>query len=499
MSNNHINYGMVMQLIAGNNNHNNHHDQITNFAVSNKMLPFHSNNYNSNKILELTRDYDAYDPQYIVINLFSNVNSDGLFTEDELTNNICNLFNNIRLVLQISDETVMQFPFSLLHELNPAKIFDNKIYVCIPFLSLFDKINTRSLYNSCVKLTVHSTHEIGNYTDSYSLVTKVYMYSNEENQRLILNDTRKLIVQIGSLLVINSPTTPNNNQFQINTTVLNGLTKGFLIQCRVQELTSIKFYMNNLLRFDYNRFLILTACVKISDNLLYMPFNDYTNFEEIGYHTFSGAINLSGLENSTVCLTFFSPQTKIVIHNVYLNNLRCQHGLGGLHINHIPGFIESSTIHHPIVPIFGTPPNTSMLDMSGNYINNNIIRTNYINSPYTNLVASINGRIRGTYTANNAGATGPPEHTVEYPIPTGYIIYLVIDPNRSTCNISHDEIIGDQRYMTCSSCSNHFLETAIKQWLRNRSGSQRTCPTCREVWTNFDVYINSPLDAEVYD
>ena len=472
MSSNHINYGMVMQLISGNHNYN----QIpigmqnnSNFAVSNKILPFHSNDLNSNKILELTRDYDAYDPQYIVINLLPNVTSDS-----ELTNDICQLFNRIRLVLQISEQTVMQLPFSLLHELNPAKIFDNKIYIRIPFLSLFDKINTRSLYNSSIRLIVNSTHEIGNYTESYSLVTKVYMYSNEENQRLILNDSRKLIVQVGSLFIANSPNTPNI-QFQINTNVLKGQTKGFLIQCRVQELTSIKFYINNLLRFDYNCFLILTACVKISDNLLYMPFNDYNNFEEIGYHTFSGAINLSGLENSTLCLDFSSSQSKIVIHNVYLNNLRCQQGLGGLHVNHIPTFIESSTIHHPIVPIVGTPPNTGMLDMSGNYITNNT------NNPSNN--------------SSNAGATGPPEPRVEYPIPNGRLLHLVlIDPNRSTCNISHEEILENQRYMTCYDCNNHFLETSIKQWLRYRSGNQRTCPICREVWNNFDVYINSPLN-----
>ena len=44
--------------------------------------------------------------------------------------------------------------------------------------------------------------------------------------------------------------------------------------------------------------------------------------------------------------------------------------------------------------------------------------------------------------------------------------------------------------MICDNCENIYLEQAIKQWLRQRTGNLRTCPTCREVWTNFDIYIN---------
>ena len=47
--------------------------------------------------------------------------------------------------------------------------------------------------------------------------------------------------------------------------------------------------------------------------------------------------------------------------------------------------------------------------------------------------------------------------------------------------------------MTCSSCNNNFSETSIKQWLSQHIGNRRTCPTCREVWINFDVYINELL------
>jgi hypothetical protein len=81
-----------------------------------------------------------------------------------------------------------------------------------------------------------------------------------------------------------------------------------------------------------------------------------------------------------------------------------------------------------------------------------------------------------------------PRH--EYPIPNGSIIYKLINPERNICNITHEEIIYGESYMNCTSCNNNFIENIIKQWFRNRIGNLRTCPTCREIWTNYSVYVN---------
>jgi hypothetical protein len=140
--------------------------------------------------------------------------------------------------------------------------------------------------------------------------------------------------------------------------------------------------------------------------------------------------------------------------------------------------------------------------MSGNYfINSN--SNNYINSSsygrtgpnsysYTGSAGSV-----GSVGSASAATTGSTSATgssindeINYPVPNGAFVFQVINPERNVCNITHDEILADQQYMTCCNCHIHFLESALKRWLRVRSPAIRTCPTCREVWSNYTVYIN---------
>jgi hypothetical protein len=205
-----------------------------------------------------------------------------------------------------------------------------------------------------------------------------------------------------------------------------------------------------------------------------------------------------------------------------------------------PAFIENTALDHPIQTIIGTPPNTDMIDMSGNYIigtssrnsvpglidmsGNYIINNynyssshgrtgpNYIYTLTTGTTTGTTNTSTNTYTPTSGSTSGStntyintPTNTsgsiseivINYPIPTGSFIFQVINPERNICNITHDEIVADHQYMTCSNCHIHFLETALKRWLRHRSPATRTCPTCRELWTNFDVYINRVNNGDV--
>jgi len=479
-----IHDGMITQLFTNSYISPGDINNVYNYSICTKIL-----NFDTNNILTLSRDYDSYLPQYLVIHLYPNQNQH--LIASEYIHNVCSLFNKMRIVMQVSGQTVLQLPLSLLYELKPAELHNNKIYIKIPFEAIFNKINVIGLHYSNVTISIQDFVEINNYANEFSLVTKVYIHDSVERNTMTGAEIRSFIQQIGTLYVANhdfNHTNTNTNAnanngrtFQIRTDILNGPTKGFLIQCNIQDLTSIKFYINNLLRFDYDPFLILSACVKISENLLYFPFNDFPDFMERGSNTFAGSINLSRLENSTLCLQFSRDQPKVVIHNIYFNYFRQSRGLGGLHVDYRPAFIANTIADHPILPIIGTLANTSLLDMSGNYIHYNL-------SPITSFNSQIGGT--GTFRQNQTGLTGPPGLASNYTIPNGNTLYRIINTDRNTCNITHEDIASNQRYMTCSGCGNNFIESAIKQWLRQRTGHLRTCPTCREVWTNFNVYIN---------
>ena len=304
MSSNNIHFGMVTQIFTNENLNSTTNTtniiNIMNYAVGTKVMPFFNNTLN------FSRDYDCYMPHTLVINLYPSQGNQS--DESEIIYRVCHLFHKMRVVLQISEQTVLQLPLSLLYELNRVEIHDENLYIRIPFEALFSKINMDELRYSTVSFLLLDTQEINNYANSFSLIAKVYIHDGNENSVLSNNNSRRntstLIQQIGTLYmsIPNNQIVFNRRIFQIQTDILNGPTKGFLIQCHNANLTSIKFYINNLLRFDYDRYLIQSVCIKLSDNLLYMPFNDHNDFLDRGANTFSGAINLSQLQNSTLCL-----------------------------------------------------------------------------------------------------------------------------------------------------------------------------------------------------
>jgi len=470
-----INSGMVTQMISNTQNNSN------NIFNTHSVLGRQTYNFDQYKKLILSREFDVYEPEFLVINLFPNHTINAIDT-------FFMVCHSIRLVLTISDITVFQVSLSLLNDLKTAQIRGNKIYIPIPFNSLFGNINMNGLYYSTVKFIIQDCYEVSNYAQSFSLMSKVFLYENNERNRMSLNNTNYFIQQIGSLHVtpVPTPETADITYFQIQTTVLNGPTKGFLIQCGVDDLLSLKFYINNNIRIDYNQFLIQSVCIKISNNLLYMPFNDNDTYNERNLGSFDGSINLSRLESSTLCLEFQTRQHKVVIHNVYFNQIRQTNGLANLVNGHIPKFTTTLTSQHPIGPIIGTLPNSSMFDMSGNYIGNYVMN----NSMPTTSNSSYAGQT-GPYNPNNyssAGQTGPNNLT--------NVIYRPINPERSLCYITHEEILLNRHYMTCDACFHNFKEQSIKQWLEQNTGSRRTCPTCRVVWTNYNVYVNAAEEVD---
>jgi hypothetical protein len=309
------------------------------------------------------------------------------------------------------------------------------------------------------------------------------VYIHEETQRHHIanndNNSRKFIQQIGSLSI----TVPYNSSvskrsFHFHTSVLFGQTKGFLIQGNISELTAIKFYVNNIMRFDYDAFLISTACIKLSDNLIYMPFNEITNFLDKNVIAFAGSINLSQLQSSSMSLQFLNDQNKFTVHNIYSNYFRHRDGLGALCLDGRPVFINRLANFLPLVgPVDNNP---TLLDISGNYI---LSGTGLSGTGLSSTGLSSTGL---SSTLN----TGTVLEEPNYYIPAGQQIYQLINPQRNICNISHDEIGPGHFYMSCANCSNHFLESSLKQWLRRRSGRSRTCPMCREIWTNYNIYMN---------
>lgn len=522
MSINRVNRGLCMQVINNHNSRDMHSPQ--NYASTYEEFNFQDDQ------LYLSRDYDSYTPKKLIIRLFADLASRP--TEQTL-NIIYRLLDGIRFVFKIGQQNILQLPLRLLWELKTPVIRNNCIYIDIPFESFFPKIDMVKLHYTDVYFGIHNSYEISNYSHIFSMICKVTVYNADDRTGIINSYSVNKIQQLSTLQVkyipeasASSSESPEvgvgqnttTTDFQINIRCFHGFVKGFFIGCTVDDLSEIKFYINDVLRINYDDFFIKDFCIKISPNLLYLPFNDNTDFYDIsGY---DGSIKFNDLNSIILKLRFFRGQNVVSVHNLYQNSFLQTQGLASLVNNYQSEFIRSTSTQHPISSIISAIPDARMFDMSGNLIISNLLHDYNNHRGYNN--ASAASAASNVITGATAGATGPGHNyyasttagadyyvgSPPFPSPTASSSYMsqdeeilyavnirsvtnhLIDDGRTTCFINHEEIGEGEHYMTCSSCNNNFNKNALEHWLSINVESRRTCPTCREIWTNYNEYIN---------
>jgi hypothetical protein len=502
-----INRGIGMQIFS---NAISAENNGSSFATTYKSIDFNDHND-----LVLTSHYSTYVPQYLVLNMFNWINqfsnNDNLFT-------IYNLIHNLNLTFNVGYRVILQFPIKFLWGLRTPIIEDSKIYIHIPFDMFFGKIQIGLLSNNDVHFSVNESNELHNYARNYSMIMQIFM-SNPYTSNLAQSLQNSMVHPIQQLSTIqvssaNALSGANNNminEFRIKTDVFQGRTRGLFISCNVSALVHLRFYINNVLRDDYDAFFINHFCKKINDQLLYFPFNGSNEYLTRNFGSADGALDFSCLNSSILHLQFCQPQQRVSVYNLYFNEFRMHYGLGGLLKNTPPRIANINNSDDAIIPVV---PNIDMMDLSGNIIvlnqeqngnghpqngnghpqNGNVNHRATANSIFVGATAT--GFVNtGTVTGTVGGQTGPGPGPVDpvYPVHIESVINMEVG-ERDICNITHEQIGEGHRYMSCGSCQNNFSETAILTWLRKKPEWSRTCPTCRNIWDNYYVYVNNPLD-----
>jgi len=401
----------------------------TQVSVNFVTLPF-----DNDHVLSVPRYIDKCLPECLVLNL--------------LTNNISletiqNLITNMVFVLEIGNQLVNEIPLSLLWAIKSPQIIGHKLYIDLHFDVFFGNICLIGLNNNDnVKIKIYN-NSLMNYVSNYELICKIKLYSAINNIRSHNIDMSDNIIQDVSILTHNID---DNLDVQMNFNIdtsnyFTGKIKGFFIESDniVNQLVDLKFLINDTINRHYNQFLIRTNTVHINNNLIYIAFNPEKNYSERNYNSFTGAIHVNTNTNTSLRLCFGLPRRKI---NIYTLKKKLY-----VRYNNNNNNNNNNNINHSITNFGHTSSGHNYIDPSYNYIINDL--------------------------------------------PQGQIIIRPINIDRTTCNITHEQIEITHRYMTCSSCSNNFKEASLKQWLRQRSGNLRTCPTCRNVWTNYNIYVNS--------
>jgi len=346
------------------------------------------------------------------------------------------------LVMSIGGSIIQQFPLNLLMGLNEPIICDGKMYINLCFNMLFGDIKAIGLSYHDVIFQFANNDAI-NCILRYGIVAKLSFIDTDERRQVARNTHEEFIQQI-SVFEHADGLNDTSNRYNLTLPFIH-FSKGFFIDCtNVDNLNNIKLTFNSQERFNLNRFLIRTKCKKINQNILYLPFNYDKDYSDRSSSSYEGTPDLSRIDNVRLILSFDNPVGNIKIYNLYSNVYRQMGGMGGLAFVSDFGRLNIDVSNH-------------------NYNREGISR-------------------EGT--------------TIEY---TGPTYKQIMDMDASSCPILYEVIKVGGRYMTCNQCNNHFSEEAIKQWLEPRRIFQRTCPLCREEWTNYEIYINAQPEISETD
>ena len=309
-----VNNGSLMQLFANASQIS----QIRQENSANQYLVFPNNisvvyemYYFVNSTLTIPRNSDKILPEYLVFDLFNNETS---------LNDIYNYLQNVILVLDIRVQ-IIEIPLSLLWNLNTPEIINSKLYLQIPFEMFFGDIRIVGLQFHEVTFNIMNYINLTNYVSGYGLICKTY--TGDTQYRRQNTDTSNCCTQqISSLEVKVSLYNPESvsNEFRIKTNSFPGFSKGFFIESNnISELNELQFYIYDVIRINYNRFMIRNKCQRINANMIFMAFNPDAKYSERSFNSYVGSINLSEITQSTLHLNFDTPRASVKIYSINMN------------------------------------------------------------------------------------------------------------------------------------------------------------------------------------
>lgn len=488
--------------------------------------------------LILPNDCHQLTPDYLVlhtINFDDNIYNTLIYLES--------IMKYISFNLTI-DSQIIKIPLLFLIKLNKPRMFSNKLYIKIPFEILHEKKIPVIKISDRIIFKVENSQELVDNVLSYSLMCKISFYHMERQN--ILNNVNIL----SDMQNVKSYYIKNNNEsikeVDVNLHHVTGVTKGVFVECNVNSLINFKFNINGIERINYDRFQIEEYCTIINPNVIYIPISpnniSYTSFDYVG------SLNMGRTRIPLIHMSFNTPQTYIGMHSLYYNKITYSNERIILQ-NNYNNFLSWNTCItqlalrniESLVPLQLNPSRTidilnddfilvntsscryilnsdgtrsnrqNILNiLTGNmldYLNNNIVRSDSSGNNIIDLSGNVLYRtdLRGNIIWVNNNML----HIVRNTFPNiinentifndeiyiyRYIDSSIINSNEDyLCYISHDFIKENDKYMECTNCNKRFFELAIKQWLLMKTPDNKTCPTCRSIWTNYNIYINTSI------
>jgi hypothetical protein len=390
-------------------------------------------------------------PECLIFNIANNSGANNL---DRLKHFICPL----KLHFCIGTNEILKIPLSFLWNLKEPIIIGHKLYLSIPFSLFFGDIHLCGLLQQSITFSLENFNEDEiQYVTGYHLLCKTFLVHARDEARY-MDSSNNLIQQISSIHVKVDMDNQGaqSNEFRISTNMFRGLIKGFFIEANlINCLDEIQFYMNDRIRVDYDKYMIENVCVKINERMIYMPFNNNISYDNRGYNCYAGSINIDRIDNSFINLKFNGLRQQVRIHALSINMYDQRGGVGTIHFTNPMHHMVQDFSYHTLTPI-------------------EVLLQTY----------------------RNVHLDGPVFDASLNDVSLGYVSQtlhrLIEDEDRNMCPITQNPIGTGERYMLCSACLNCYNEMSLIEWFQslNNNNRSRTCPTCREIWRDYNVYIH---------
>lgn len=320
------------------------------------------------------------------------------FLEITFLNNLINqneinkILNDVYLTMKVNGICIFNIPLKFLLHFNKFEIYKNKFYLDLSFDLFIEEI---LIPKSHYLYFIFELINVNNDIVSCNLIMRItHCFS-------FINNTRKNILQYLSSVQLNDINGRNYFEYKLP---FNGIIKGLFIECdNINNINNLILTLNDNINIQYNHFLIKINCIKISDKLLYYPFNSQKKFNDLSNISFEGSINFNKIQNIKIIVNLTENINNLIIYALGTNIIKYKKNKCNLIFNY-------------------------------NFINIHI-KQNY----------------------NESTIIPQLEKTIIYK--------LIIDENKNTCNINLEEIKINTKYMNCILCNNNFFEESLKNWL----------------------------------
>lgn len=447
---------LLLQTTA---NHSENSIYSQNIAIGHKKCTF------ENGLITMNHN-NSFETKLIPETLIFNIANDLSNTLDRLRK----IIYSLQLHFSIGTTDILKIPLSVLWGLKEPEIIGNKLYLSVHFSLFFGEIHMCGLLQQDVNFRIVRNAGSVEYITGYHLLFKTFLtHPNEE--RRYTDVSNNIIQQLSSIHVkvdMENPAT-ESNEFRIRTNMFRGSVKGFFIEVsNINDLYEIQFYMNGTTRIDYDMYMIKHMCNIINNNIIYVPFNSDITYDTRNQNSYTGSINIDRIDNSFLNLKFSSLKNQVYIYALTNNFYNQRNGSGFLNFVYPLQHITQDFSYHTLTPIE---------DLLRPYRNSMFYHEILQDGPEFEMV------LNDTYTDASGNYIS---QVLNRPIE---------DEERNTCPISQLQIQEGERYMLCAGCLNCYNEMDLIQWFQNQHGHNRapTCPTCREPWRDFNVYINIHL------